>query len=168
MDLQFADLFATLLTGIGATLVLDAWSVLRKHWLGVAMPDYGHVGRWMAGWLRGRWVLESIAAAAPVRGEMLVGWTAHYAIGIAYAALLVLLFGTGWLHQPTPGPALLLGVATVAAPLFIMQPGMGSGIAASRTPNPPMARLHSLLSHAVFGLGLYASALAVRPLVFPG
>ncbi len=168
MNPQFADTFAMLLTGIGATVVLDAWSVLRKLWLGVALPNYGHVGRWIAGLPRGRWVVDSIAASTPVPGERVLGWLVHYAIGMAYALLLVLLSGAGWLHQPTPGPALLVGIATVAAPFFIMQPGMGAGIAASRTPNPSMARLHSLLSHTVFGVGLYVSALAVRPLVFPG
>jgi hypothetical protein len=158
MNPLLADLLAVLVTGIGATAMLDLWSVVRKHWLAVAPPNYGHVGRWMAGWPRGRFIVGSIATAAPVRGERLLGWVAHYGIGIAYAVLLVLLFGRPWLQQPTPGPALLVGVATVAAPFFLMQPGMGAGIAASRTPNPPLARLHSLLSHAIFGLGMYGSA----------
>jgi hypothetical protein len=64
----------------------------------------------------------------------------------------------------TLGPALALGVATLAAPFLLMQPGMGAGIAASRTPRPGSARLHSLITHAVFGLGLYASAVAVSQL----
>jgi hypothetical protein len=51
---------------------------------------------------------------------------------------------------------LLVGVATVAAPFLVMQPGMGAGIAASRTPRPGAARLQSLVTHTVFGLGLYA------------
>ena len=40
-----------------------------------------------------------------------------------------------------------------------MQPGMGAGIAASKTPKPNAARLRSAMTHTVFGLGLYASAL---------
>jgi hypothetical protein len=47
----------------------------------------------------------------------------------------------------------------VAAPLFVMQPAMGMGIAASKTPNPATARLRSLVVHAAFGVGLYVSAL---------
>ena len=35
---------------------------------------------------------------------------------------------------------------------------MGAGIAASRTPRPNAARLQSLVTHAVFGLGLFATA----------
>jgi len=38
---------------------------------------------------------------------------------------------------------------------------MGAGIAASRTPRPGAARLQSLVTHAVFGLGLYAAGCLV-------
>jgi len=63
-------------------------------------------------------------------------------------------------HRPIAAtPALLFGLATVAAPFLLMQPGMGAGIAASRSPRPGVARVQSLLTHAVFGVGLYAVAL---------
>jgi hypothetical protein len=39
----------------------------------------------------------------------------------------------------------------------VMQPAMGAGIAAGRTPRPWMARVHSVLTHGVFGLGLYVA-----------
>ena len=58
---------------------------------------------------------------------------------------------------PDLGPALLVGIGSVAAPFLVMQPGMGAGIAASRTPRPAAARLQSLVTHAIFGLGLYAA-----------
>lgn len=77
---------------------------------------------------------------------------------MAFAALLAGLAGTDWLHRPALAPALLLGLATVAAPLLLMQPGMGHGIAARRAPRPSAARLQRLLTHAVFGLGLHGSA----------
>jgi hypothetical protein len=51
-------------------------------------------------------------------------------------------------------------LGTAVAPYFILQPAMGLGLAARRAPNPAMARLHSLVTHAVFGLGLYVTALA--------
>ena len=98
----------------------------------------------------------------PVRGERLVGWTAHYLIGVAFAALLVALWGREWMDRPTLAPALLVGTGTVTAPFLLMQPGMGAGIAASRTPRPAAARLQSLVNHATFGLGLYAAGWAVR------
>ena len=48
---------------------------------------------------------------------------------------------------------------TVVAPFFILQPAMGAGIAASRAPHPNAARLRSILTHTVYGIGLYLSAL---------
>lgn len=149
-----------LMLGIGATLCVDAWAALRRALLGVAPPDYAHLGRWLGHMAAGRLRHASIAAAAPLPGERALGWIAHYLIGIVFAAALVGLLGTGWLARPTVAPALGFGLLTVAAPFFLMQPGMGAGIAASKAPRPAVARLHSLLTHAIFGLGLYASALA--------
>jgi hypothetical protein len=56
---------------------------------------------------------------------------------------------------------LLYGIGTVVFPFFLMQPSFGLGIVASRTPNPTQARLKSLVTHIVFGLGLYVCALGV-------
>lgn len=144
--------------GIGATALIDAWAVARRRLMGVALPDYGLVGRWIAWMPRGRFRHERIGATPAVRGERLVGWTAHYAIGVGFAVLLLALRGREWFQHPTIGPALGVGIATVAAPFLLMQPGMGAGIAASRTPRPNAARLQSIVTHAIFGLGLYLAA----------
>jgi hypothetical protein len=155
-------LTSSTLIGIGATAATDLWAIVRQRWLNVPAPDFGLVGRWIAHMPRGRFRHVRIAAAAAVPGERAIGWTAHYLIGIAFAALLLAITGLDWMRHPTVLPALAFGLATVLAPFLLMQPGMGAGIAASRTPRPGSARLHSLITHAVFGLGLYASAVAVR------
>lgn len=155
-------LSATIVTGAIATLLVDAWALARRHVLGVALPDYGLVGRWFAHLPRGRWVHDSIKAAPAVRGERGLGWVAHYAIGIAFAAILPLVWGEAWVQQPTLAPALAVGLVTVVAPFLVLQPAMGAGVAASRTPNPAAARLQSLVTHAVFGLGLYAGGWLTR------
>ena len=111
----------------------------------------------------GRFRHAAIATSASVRAEVVIGWTAHYLIGIGFAALLPLLRGPAWFCQPTLVSALLVGIGTVAAPLLVMQPAMGAGIAGSRSPRPWATRLQSLVSHAVFGLGLYGAAWAVQP-----
>lgn len=151
-------LIDSILIGAGATAVMDLWGVARTRLLGVPPTRYALVGRWIAGMPRGRFRHERIAAAPPVRGEAAIGWAAHYAIGIAFAAMLLALAGEGWARDPAPAPALAFGLVTVLAPFLVMQPGMGAGIAASRTPRPWAARAQSLATHAVFGLGLYASA----------
>lgn len=150
----------TLITGIGATAVMDAWGIARKQLFSVPPPNYGLVGRWLAHMVRGRFRHDSIAKSPPVNGELIIGWTAHYLIGIAFAAVLIGVWGIEWVRQPTLGPALLVGIVTVAVPFLVMQPGMGAGIAACRTPNPNAARLQSLITHAIFGFGLYLAGWA--------
>jgi hypothetical protein len=157
-------LLDTVLLGAGATALMDLWGIVRRPLLGVPAPDYGHVGRWIGHMPRGRFRHEAIARAARIKGEMPIGWTVHYLIGISYAALLVLIAGPGWLQHPTLLPALLVGIGTVVAPFLVMQPVMGAGLAARRTPNPGRARIHSLLMHTVFGLGLFVAGLTLQPL----
>jgi len=149
------------LIGIGATAVVDLWGVFAVRVFGAPATNWGMFGRWLGHFPHGRFVHASMAQASAVRGELLLGWTAHYAIGIAFAALLLAICGLDWARNPTPLPALVFGLVTVAAPFFIMQPAMGAGIAAAKTPKPGPARLRSIANHGMFGVGLYVSALLV-------
>lgn len=146
------------LTGIGATLLMDVWSHTLKR-LGLSTLDYALLGRWVGHLGRGRFAHASIGLAAAIPGERLLGWTIHYAVGIAFAALLVAMHGLAWLRDPAVLPALSVGLATVVVPWFLMQPAMGAGVMASKTPAPLKNCLRSLATHAVFGLGLYLSAM---------
>jgi hypothetical protein len=147
------------LIGIAATALIDLWALVLRRAFGVASLDYALVGRWLGHMRAGRFTHASIAAAPRIRGERVMGWGAHYAIGVLFAGMLLAACGLDWVHQPSPGAAIAFGILTVAAPFFVMQPGMGFGIAASKTPKPNVARLRSLATHTIFGLGLYASAL---------
>lgn len=165
MDTGFDIALHTALAGLGATLAVDAWALLRRRLFGLPPPNYALLGRWLAHMRHGRFRHAAIAKATPVRGEHALGWASHYGIGIAFASLLPLGWGTSWLQQPQLMPALIVGIATVLAPFLLMQPGMGLGLAARYTPRPNRTRLHSLATHAVFGLGLYAAALAASSLI---
>jgi hypothetical protein len=156
----------TVLIGVGATAMLDAWTILRTRVFGVRAPDYGLVGRWLAHMRHGRIRHAAVGSAMRVRGERVIGWAAHYVTGVVFASLLPLLFGPAWLLVPTLAPALAVGVATVAVPFLLMQPAMGLGVAASRTPRPAAARAQSIVTHAVFGAGLWVAARLIAEL-FP-
>ena len=97
-----------------------------------------------------------------------IGWCAHYATGIAFAALLLSTFGLKWARSPSLLPALFIGVVTVLAPLLILQPALGAGIASSKTPTPVFNSLKSLVTHTVYGFGLYLAALATVWLIPAG
>jgi hypothetical protein len=143
--------------GAGATAVMDVWLAALAR-LGVRGLDLALVGRWLGHLVRGRWSHDAIAKAPPVAHERALGWLVHYAVGVAFAALLVALFGKAWLRDPSFMPALAIGVATVAAPWLVLHPAMGAGFFASKTPKPLSSCARSLASHAVFGAGLYLTA----------
>jgi len=156
------NLLSAILIGIGATIVMDIWALVRKKLFGVPLANYGLVWRWIAHMPSGQFYQENINKTPPVYAEHTLGWVLHYLIGVIFAVLLVAIYGVQWIENPALMPALVFGIVTVIAPLFLMQPGLGAGIAASRTPQPNIIRLHSLIMHSVFGLGLYIVALVLR------
>lgn len=152
------DASRVVLVGVGATAVMDIWLLLLKQ-VGVPTTNFALIGRWVGHLAAGRVMHTSMAQAPPIGGERSLGWLTHYAVGVVFAALLVGLLGVHWLQQPTLLPALAFGVATVALPLFVMQPAMGLGVAGTRTPAPLKNTLRSLANHAVFGGGMYLTAM---------
>jgi hypothetical protein len=167
MSEQVEFALRTILIGVGATMLMDLWALLLRR-LGVPSLNFAFLGRWIGHLLQRHWTHESIARATPVRGELLIGWGAHYSIGVAFAALLLSTFGLKWARSPSLPPALFIGVVTVLAPLLILQPALGAGIASSKTPTPVFNCLKSLVTHTVYGLGLYLAALAAASLIPAG
>ena len=145
------------LVGVGGTIVLDLYALMMSRVLGVTATNWAVFGRWFGNMAHGQFVHPAMSKAAPVKGELTIGWIAHYAIGIGYGLLLVALWGEVWLERPTLLPPMILAWVLLVAPYFIMMPGMGMGIAGSRTPQPNVTRLKSVMGHSVFGLGMYAT-----------
>ncbi|WP_018691955.1 DUF2938 domain-containing protein [Algicola sagamiensis] len=156
-----------LLIGLGATLIMDLWALLQKRLFGIPSLNYAMVGRWVGYFPRGQFKHQNIGQSEPIKGEAIIGWSLHYIIGVIFAAILLAIWGLGWAHHPTIFPALIIGIATIAAPFFMMQPGMGAGIAASKTPQPNVMRRRSLIAHASFGIGLYLSAIVLSLFLQP-
>jgi hypothetical protein len=167
MPIQIEFALRTVLIGVGATIVMDAWALLLRQF-GIPSLDFALLGRWIGHLPQGQWVHERIAKATPVRGELLIGWCAHYSIGMTFAALLLLTFGLQWARSPSLLPALAIGIVTVLAPLLILQPALGAGIASSKTPTPLFNCIKSLVTHTVYGFGLYLAALATASLIPAG
>jgi len=147
------------LMGIGATAAMDIWAILLNRFANIGLPNWGNVGRWVAH--LPRWQHDDIGLAAPVSQEATIGWGFHYAVGVVYGVIFALIAGAGWLANPTFFPAWVFAILTIAAGWFILQPGLGAGWAASRTPTPWKVRGLGLAAHTVFGLGLWGTALAV-------
>ena len=91
----------------------------------------------------------------------------HYATGIAFAFALLAVSGPDWARGPTLFPALAFGLATVLFPFLVMRSRPWATGRGGRAPDPAAARRRSLLTHLLFGLGLYTtSAVLVR--LMPG
>lgn len=146
------------LIGIGGTIAMDLWAVILWKLFGQGAPNWAPVGRWTWHLQNGTVFHDDIGNAAPYANEQALGWIFHYFVGIAYGIALALFMGQAWLAAPTFLPAFIWGIVTVAAGWFLLQPGLGIGWAASKTPNPMKVRGLNLAGHAVFALGMWATA----------
>jgi hypothetical protein len=154
-----------ILVGLFATLAIDAWAVFLRRAFDIRSLNYCLLGRWVLSMGDGVFVHRNINDTPPKSLECPVGWTAHYSIGAGFGLVFALLVSASWFARPTLLPALLFGIVTVLMPFFTLQPALGLGIASSKAPHPTRARLKSLGTHMVFGLGLYLAALLLRRLV---
>lgn len=158
----------SVLIGIGATALMDVWALFLHAAFKMPLPNWALVGRWFCCLTQGAVFHDDIARAEQWPCEKAVGWIAHYAIGVFYAVLLIAFTGPEWLSNPTFLPAWILGMITIGAGWFLLQPGMGAGWAASRRPNPMQVRFFSILAHTVFAIGLYATAWVLTILGWAG
>lgn len=161
MTIEASYVAGAVAVGLGATLIMDLWNLFLKRVFRVPSLDYCLLGRWLSHMPEGTFRHASISAAPPRPFECTLGTISHYTIGVVFALAFVVLAPGDWLARPTLLPALCYGIATVVFPFFLMQPSFGLGVAASKTPNPVRARLKSLATHTVFGVGLYFCALGV-------
>lgn len=155
------DWVTVIAIGVGATAVLDVWALLLAKVFGISALNFCMVGRWVSLMRKGQFKHAAIAQAPTQKYECVIGWFIHYVIGIVFSLVFLLLVSSSWLASPSLVPALLFGLATVCMPLFIMQPALGLGIAASKTPKPALARVKSCVSHCVFGVGVYISSIVL-------
>ncbi len=147
--------------GLAGTAAMDLWAIALARFAGQPRPNWAMPGRWLAHAFRGKLFHDDIAVAAPVEGELRLGWIFHYAVGVIYGVVFAVFAGSDWLAAPSFLPLWIYALATIAAGWFLLQPGMGLGWAASKTPNPWKVRGLGLVAHTVFGLGMWVGALVM-------
>jgi len=159
---MFDILWRSVAVGVGGTVLMDLWAILLSFLPGQRWPNWAPVGRWFWHLRSGKVFHDDIGKATPYEHELALGWIGHYAVGILYGVLLVAVAGTAWLEAPTFLPAWAVGIVTVGAGWFLLQPGLGLGWAASKLPNANRVRLLNLAAHTVFAAGMYGTALLIR------
>lgn len=160
-------ILVAVVTGVGATLLTDGWNLFLKRSFNIQSLNFCLLGRWILYMPNGTFRHQNIKATPPKNFECIIGWMAHYSIGVVLTFLFILIASADWLNGPTLLPALYYGICTVVFPLFIMQPSLGLGLASSKTPNPAQARIKSMMTHIIFGVGIWFSAIATKYLL-PG
>ena len=154
-------IWTSLFIGVVATVLIDIWVYALNRIFGFPMTNWALAGRWFWHLPSGAIVHDDISKVAPYQHERAVGWICHYAIGVAYAGILISIM-PNWLSAPALLPAWIFGMATILPGWFLLQPGMGLGFAASRRPNAWQIRCLNIMSHSVFAMGLYGAALLIR------
>lgn len=155
------SIYTFILVGIGGTIVLDIYAWLLATFFGLPATNWLLVGRWIGHMKSGKFIQSALPKAEKIPGELIIGWVVHYLIGIAYGLILMFCVNPQWVQFPTLVPSLLVAWVGIAAPFFIMMPGMGAGIAGAKTPNPTVTRLRSFAGHSVFGVGMFLTALVL-------
>lgn len=148
----------SIFVGIVATAFMDIVAIILHRCFAIQGLNYAMVGRWIGHLPKGRFIHSPISASSTIKFERLIGWLAHYFIGIVFAYLLLSIAGPVWAENPKPALPLLFGVVSIVAPFLVLQPGMGAGIAARKTPKPNVARSKSFVAHLSFGVGLWLGA----------
>jgi hypothetical protein len=116
--------------------------------------DVVMIGRMAVGWSRGRFRYCDPNEMAPVANERFYGALAHYIIGVVLAVAYMLSWKILTNDPPSPAWALIYGIATTPASLFLVYPLMGLGACGRRAPDGSRNLYSSLANHLFFGMGM--------------
>ena len=83
-------------------------------------------------------------------------------IGIVLAGIYLFLNLIFPVIRNQPWVSLIFGIATVLLPWFLMLPGIGLGVMASKSSNRSLIIRTNLVNHTVFGLGLFIWIITVH------
>jgi hypothetical protein len=147
--------------GVTATLFMDLWQRLLHAVAGIPPSNWALVGRWFVQASRGTFFHDAIAKKPEAKHELAIGWAGHYATGIVYGVVYVLMIVEFLGLLPSIRNGLVFGVVSVVVPWFFFMPAMGVGVLAKNAPNRPLACGLALAGHTVFGVGLAVGAMLV-------
>ncbi|MFY0647378.1 DUF2938 family protein [Sulfitobacter geojensis] len=160
--MNFAELvFWGAFIGLGATVVTDVAGVMRQGW-SATHGFYCLVGRWVGSARHGVLAQGDVRNLEPVRTEAALGWSAHIALGVVFGIGFVAIFGPDAVTTPNLARSLIFGLVTVFIPWLIFQPLFGWGVAMAKAPEPWKMRVKGIITHTIFGFGLWVSAMVVR------
>lgn len=79
-----------------ATGFMDFVALTQKRFMGIPSLNYAMVGRWIGHIPNRRIIHRPIGQSSPIPHEAVLGWAAHYLIGVVFAAIPLLFSGPEW------------------------------------------------------------------------
>jgi len=144
-----------ILMGVFATYFMDVLaSCLAERKIIYPFITPEALGRWFLYTLRGRFIHEDINKTPALNNEKIWCLISHYLIGIGLAGIYLFLDLIFPVIRNQPWMSLIFGIATVLLPWFMMLPGVGLGLMASKSSNKWLIIRTNLINHTNFGLGL--------------
>lgn len=144
----------SILIGTLTTLFMDGIAWLREKIFQIKPLNYAFVGRWVLSWKDKKYFHENIVTSPTKKHEALWGWCIHYLIGIFWV-FLYLVLNNLYSFDDIFLSILIFSLSTTLVPFLIMQPALGFGLFASKTPSPLVSIKNSLIIHTFFGFGMY-------------
>jgi hypothetical protein len=143
-----------LTVGIFGTVVMDILNLFFARIGIISKIEVNAIGRMAVGWTHGRFFYKHPSEMDEVAHEVLIGYIAHYSIGIGLA--IPYIFGWDILIGGNPSLiyAIVYGIATTVASWFFVYPTMGLGAFGLKSPEGFRAAFSSLANHLFYGLGL--------------
>ena len=105
------------------------------------------IGRWAAGLCPRPLAHRDISAETPVRGELWLGFAAHYLTGIVLTQVYLAAAGRGACDRACPAPSPTEWPPAVL-PLLLMYPSMGYGCCGRKSGDAPRLVCSMLAGHA--------------------
>ncbi|EZQ10540.1 DUF2938 family protein [Acinetobacter sp. Ver3] len=140
--------------GLSATLIMDFLGWVRAMIFKIPSFNYAYLGRFFFLVKNKKYVYRNITEAPVHKFEYITGWVFHYITGIFFALIYTYIDNS---HTTLEAfiSSILFGLSTAIIPFLVMQPILGFGFFASKTPNQWISIKNSLVAHLNFGIGLF-------------
>ena len=144
-----------IISGIVATMLFDAFQISLSYAYNINKSRWDLVGRYFFGFVDKIYIREDLESDKPVKNELLIGYIAHYLIGIIYGIIYVTI-NILFFNEPSLILAILFGFITVLGGWCIMMPyAFNLGFFASKKEERFQILTQNLIVHFIFGIGLY-------------
>ena len=144
----------SMLIGALSTFFMDVVALFRERFFQIKPLNYAFIGRWFLTFKDGKIIHKNITQSSSKKFERAFGWGIHYLTGILWVYLYLILKSI-YAFEHLFMSILIFSLCTTLLPLMLIQPALGFGFFAAKTPNPWLGVKNSVIAHVAFGIGLY-------------